>query len=118
MIIKPAEQKPSKALSSLELMNAGINFSVSDSVMSVLGSVSCSCLSFILKFSYGSCLCHASLVLLSLCYWFPCSWCHVLIGSLVHCVVFSLVYSCHVSSLFAISSLCLLSCINVVTRCR
>ncbi len=33
LIIKPAEQKPSKALSSLELMNAGMNFSVFDSEM-------------------------------------------------------------------------------------
>ncbi len=61
-------------------------------------------MSFILKFSYGSCLCHASLSLMSPCYWFPCSLCHILIGSLVHCVMFSLVDSCHVSSLFAISS--------------
>ncbi len=43
------------------------------------------------------CLCHASVALMSLCYWFPCSLCHVLIGSLVHCVVFSLVCSCHVT---------------------
>ncbi len=37
-------------------------------------------MSFILKFGYGSCLCLASLALMSLCYWFPYSLCHVLIG--------------------------------------
>ncbi len=37
-------------------------------------------MSFILKFSYGSCLVHASLAIVSLCHWFPCSRCHVFIG--------------------------------------
>ncbi len=32
-----------------------------------------------------------------LCYWFLCSMCHVLIGCHVHCVMSSLVCSCHVS---------------------
>ncbi len=30
-------------------------------------------MSLILKFSYGSCLCLASLALMSSCYWLPCS---------------------------------------------
>ncbi len=46
----------------------------------VLGSVSCSCFMFFLKFLYGSCLFHASLALMSSCYWFPFTVCHVLIG--------------------------------------
>ncbi len=53
-------------------------------------------MSFILKFSYGFWLVHASLALMSLCHWFPCSLCHVFIGfCLVMCpVVF--VISSHV----------------------
>ncbi len=48
-------------------------------------------MSFILKFCHGSCLCHASLSLMSSCYWFPCSMCHVLISCHVHCVMVPLV---------------------------
>ncbi len=45
-------------------------------------------MSFILKFRHGS--------LMSSCYWFPCSWCHVLIGCPKSCVLSPLVGSCHV----------------------
>ncbi len=31
---------------------------------------------------HGPCLCHASIALMYSCYWFSCSLCHVLIGSL------------------------------------
>ncbi len=50
-------------------------------------------MSFILKLSYGSCLVHASLALMALCHWFPCSLCHVFIG---YCLVMRLsVLSAH-----------------------
>ncbi len=55
-------------------------------VRSVFGSVPCSCFHvFNLEFSHGSRLCLASLALMSLCYWFPCSLCHVLIGLFMSC---------------------------------
>ncbi len=50
-------------------------------VRSVFGSVPCSCCHvFYFEVSHGSRLCLASLSLMSSCYWFPCSLCHVLIG--------------------------------------
>ncbi len=60
---------------------------------------------FILKFSYGSCLCHASLSLLSPCYWFLCSMCHILIGCISR-VLFPIGLFVHVMwpSLFVVSS--------------
>ncbi len=56
-------------------------------------------MSFILEFSHGPCLCHACLSLMYSGYWFSCSLCHVLIGSLSHVSRLSLVVSCHVTGI-------------------
>ncbi len=41
---------------------------------------------FYFEVSHGSRLCLASLSLMSSCYWFPCSLCHVPIGLFLSCV--------------------------------
>ncbi len=61
-------------------------------------------MSFILKFTHGSCLFHVSLSFMSSCYWFPCYLCPVLIGFPSHVSCFPLVCSCHVTLIVFIIS--------------